>query len=155
MLDEKPVYGVVHQVEGEKTDYYLMHYASILQSMHNVLYVDCANSFDPYFIYKRSGKNQDALDRVHVVRPFTLYQLREFIVNKLEKELKKTSARSLLIPYVDAFGFDHTFQEKEYQVITGQITEKIKSITQDYQLFTVISMEEEKTDSQIIAKKCR
>ena len=134
-------FGRIHVLECGDGDYRLMHYAANLQRLHQVLYVDCANSFDPYFVYRRAGKRGEALERIHVCRPFTLYQLRSLVGERLEDKIQESGGQSLLIPCINGYGLDHSFDKKEYEVVTEEIMDGIESLTRDYQLFTLITME--------------
>lgn len=130
--------GRVHVIDSGSGR--LLHYAACLQKFHPVLYIDCANRFDPYGLYRMAGKDEDALERVHVVRPFTLYQLKDLVDAKLEGKIQGSGAESLLVSRPDAYAGEHIFGKDEYSAITGGITQAIKSLTRDYRLFTVVEM---------------
>jgi RecA/RadA recombinase len=59
------------------------------------MFIDAANSFDPYFIVRNysSSKSERAarslVESIMVSRAFTCYQLRELVTSKLENEISK------------------------------------------------------------------
>lgn len=103
-----------------------------------VSYVDCVNSFDPYLVYKVC-RDESALDRVHVARPFTVYQLRELVYGKLEGMLQSSGARALIVSGLSGYRADSPLEDEEYESIQERVLERIESLTRDYQLYTVVS----------------
>jgi predicted nucleotidyltransferase component of viral defense system len=130
--------GEVNEIRCEQSDRKLMYYAAKLQEHNNVLYVDCCNTFDPYLLY-RITRDEKVLDKVYVSRPFTVYQLRELIFNKLEKTIQNLSPRALLVPKINCYSADSPLDEEEYTTIFLKVLDRIKTLTKDYNLLTMVS----------------
>jgi hypothetical protein len=131
-------FGTVREVRYAKSDHALMMLAARMQEMFGVLYVDCANSFDPYVLY-RVTRDESVLDRVYVSRPFTIYQLRELVFGKLERAIQKLSAKVLLVSRPDSFEADSPLDEAEYKLLSERVAGRIKTLTVDYGLLTTVS----------------
>ncbi len=80
------------------------------------MFIDAANSFDPYFIvqnYSRSKSEKDAkrfIEAIMVSRAFTCYQLRELVTSKLEDEISKEENQ---ITSVFVSGISSVFNEQD------------------------------------------
>jgi hypothetical protein len=131
-------FGVVQEMRCVNGDHALLSLAARMQEAYNVLYVDCANTFDPYVLY-RVTKDESVLDRVYVSRPFTIYQLRELIFGKLEKAIQKLSAKVLLVSRPDSYEVDSPLDKTEYDLIALRVAGRIKTLTVDYGLLTTVS----------------
>jgi hypothetical protein len=116
----------------------LQDWAAKMQTDNLVLYVDCCNSMDPYRLYRVSG-SEESLNRVLVARPFTLYQLRELVLNKLEKMVQETGARIVMVSGVGFYGFDDSFDKEEWSVIWSEVYGRLKTLSKDYGLLTLVS----------------
>jgi hypothetical protein len=112
--------------------------AAKYQEEHRVLYIDCCNSFDPYRLYRLAGCGE-ALERVLVARPFTLYQLRELVLNKLERMVQSSGARVVLVAGVGYFRMDEPIEADEFSAIWGGVWERLKTLSRDYKLLTLVS----------------
>jgi hypothetical protein len=112
--------------------------AAKLQRDYLVLFVDCCNSFDPYRLY-RASESADSLLRVHVARPFTLYQLRELVLNKLERMIQELGARVVLVSGVGFYCLDDSFDKGEWTVIWAEVFDRLKVLSRDYNLLTLVS----------------
>lgn len=132
------LFGTVREIRCSRNDHVLIALAARMQQAYNVLYVDCENSFDPYLLY-RVTKDESALDRVYISRPFTVYQLRELVFGKLEKAIQKLSAKVLLVSRPDAYELDSPLDKKEYDLIAERVAGRIKTLTVDYGLLTAVS----------------
>ncbi|MFH0861691.1 MAG: hypothetical protein V1875_01555 [Candidatus Altiarchaeota archaeon] len=116
----------------------LQDWAARMQKDNLVLYVDCCNSIDPYRLYRVSG-SEESLNRVLVARPFTLYQLRELVLNKLEKMVQETGARVVMLSGVGFYGLDDPFDKEEWSVIWSQVYGRLKALAKDYGLLALVS----------------
>jgi hypothetical protein len=122
-------FGTVSELRCQGSDQMLMSLAARMQErFFPVLYVDCANSFDPYVLY-RVTRDENVLDRVYVSRPFTIYQLRELVFGKLEKAIQRLSARVLLISRPDSYEADSPLDKGEYNLISERVAGRIKTLT--------------------------
>jgi len=66
-----------------------------------VVYIDGGNTFDPYGVSAIAQDHglepENVLDRIHVSRAFTAYQLTALIFERLEEALKKYDARLVIV----------------------------------------------------------
>lgn len=131
-------FGTVSELRCHGSDQVLMTLAARIQERFPVLYVDCANTFDPYVLY-RVTRDESVLDRVYVSRPFTIYQLRELVFGKLERAIQKLSAKVLLVSRPDSYGLDSPLDKGEYDLIQSRVAGRIKTLTIDYSLLTTVS----------------
>jgi hypothetical protein len=131
-------FGTASEIRCAGSDQVLMTLAARIQKRFPVLYVDCANSFDPYVLY-RVTRDESVLDRVYVSRPFTIYQLRELVFGKLERAIQRLSAKVLLVSRPDSFEVDSPLDEAEYKLISERVAGRIKTLTADYGLLTTVS----------------
>lgn len=131
-------FGTVQEIRCARGDHVLLALAARMQEAFNVLYVDCENTFDPYVLY-RVTRDESVLDRVYVSRPFTIYQLRELVFGKLEKAIQKLSAKVLLVSRPDAYEVDSPLDKNEYNLISERVAGRIKTLTVDYGLMTMVS----------------
>ncbi|MFH1721559.1 MAG: hypothetical protein ABH950_03030 [Candidatus Altiarchaeota archaeon] len=135
---EKLYFGRIHFVDGPagETLGYMLTLAASRQGYGPVIYVDCHNSFDPYYLH-RTFKDRDPIGRLKkilVSRPFTVYQLRELVDKKLEEAVVKHKSKVLLVSAIDGFR-----EDKETPIITKKVMDRIDSLTQRYGLITVVS----------------
>ena len=138
ILYSMETFGTVSELRCRGSDQVLMTLAARIQKRFPVLYVDCANTFDPYLLY-RVCRDESVLDRVYVSRPFTVYQLRELVFGKLERAIQRLSAKVLLVSRPDSYELDSPLDEKEYNLISERVAGRIKTLTMDYGLLTTVS----------------
>lgn len=105
----------------------MMSLAIHLQSFGQIYYIDCMNSFDPYFIHENDG----FLECVYVCRPFTIYQLREVVLNRLNQV-----SGFLLVSGLNFFNDD--VEKDEADAITDLVLERIQEVTSDRDLISVV-----------------
>ena len=113
--------------------------AAILQRLHHVIYVDCLNSFDPHRLYRLAG-DESCLERIHICRPFTLYQLREAVKYKLEAAIQETKSEAVLVSDPTVFEVDGEVGGEEYHHIMGDILGRLEALTRDYMLVTLLGV---------------
>ena len=126
------------------------HYAEVIPQMMaasvkyqdrgEVMFIDCANRFDPYYINKASGgRGKDYLKHIFVSRPFTIYQLKELITEKLEDFILTKGCKVLLVNCINAFDKD-SVKPDEAKAIKNNVKQKIRELTRRYGLTTVVSV---------------
>jgi hypothetical protein len=81
----------------------------------HAIFVDAANSADPYLIAKLSRTNkkngdraEKILDSIYIIRAFTCYQLHDIITNQLPRLIGNSKANSVFVS-----GVDHLFNEQD------------------------------------------
>jgi len=116
----------------------LQDWAAKMQRDSLVLYVDCCNSHDPYRLYKVSG-SEDSQNRVLVARPFTLNQLRELVLNKLETMVQSTGARVVMVSGVGYYSPDNSSDRGEWSAIWSEVYARLRALSKDYGLLTLVS----------------
>jgi len=130
--------GLVRYFSGRGSDVRLQYLAARLEKEFPVLFIDCCNTFDPYYLY-RACRDESVLDRIYVSRPFTVYQMRELIFCKLEAAIQRLLPRALFVSGIDSYEADNPLDEKEYEIIKGRVLGRIKTLSSDYVLPTYIS----------------
>jgi hypothetical protein len=106
------------------------------------VFIDAANSFDPYLIVERCVpiKSEAAArkfcERITVFRAFTCYQLRKLVADKLRKEISKDGerVRSVFVTGIDSVFSedDNTKEETEVlQLLMAQDLAKIAASKQN------------------------
>jgi len=121
-------------MEGKR----LTELAARLSETGHVLYVDCANRFDPYELF-RTSRDESCLERVHVCRPFTAYQLRELVFQKLEPAIQYLGSQAMLFAGIDSYGTEGPMDEKELILIRERVVARIASLAKDYGIYAAIS----------------
>lgn len=94
----------------------------------NVVFLDCGNGFDPYFVLRLSKDRLEAkkiLNRVFVSRPFTFYQLKQLVENDLQKAAKDHSTNQVILFALTALFTDESRDEAEKIGVLNSIIGKI------------------------------
>lgn len=99
-----------------------------------VLYVDGANTFDPFVIGRlaRAHRQQPrkVLSMIHVARAFTCHQMERLVSDCLGTALERYQARiAILSGLFDTF-YDQAVPEQEALRLFGRMMESIKRLTQ-------------------------
>ena len=126
------------------------------------VFIDAANSFDPYLIVERcvpiksEASARKFCERITVFRAFTCYQLRKLVADKLGKEISKNGerVRSVFVTGIDSVFSedDNTKEEIEViQLLMAQDLAKIASSRQNGVFFVVASS---KARSEHFVSKC-
>jgi hypothetical protein len=105
-----------------------------LQPLGQPLFIDAANSFDPYIIQRTCRKDaRDVLNNILISRPFTLYQLKSLIYNlgELAQEHKV-----VIISSIDLLARDFQGKEKELALVLEQMLSQLQQVTREHGLIT-------------------
>ena len=99
-----------------------------------VLYVDGANTFDPFVIGRlaRAHRQQprEVLSMIHVARAFTCHQMERLVSDCLGAALERYQARiAILSGLFDTF-YDQSVPEAETLRLFGRMMESIRRLTQ-------------------------
>ncbi|MDH2900847.1 MAG: hypothetical protein PXY39_07720 [archaeon] len=121
------------------------------------VFIDAANSFDPYFIVQKYSSSKSEKDARHLVesimvsRAFTCYQLRELVTSKLENEISKEENQ---IRSVFVSGISNLFNEQDntqseitrIEFLMAQALRKIASNKNNGVMFVVASSDASSTN---------
>jgi len=107
MLDLNLQSGKILALQGDKATVstLLISMAVKLQARSKVLYVDSANTFNPFFVNARYHHPKINVDRIMVARPFTAEQLKG-VVEKLDNALTESRSKAVIISALDEFFVD-------------------------------------------------
>ena len=121
----------------------------------DTLYIDGGICADPYKIarYARNMEvdQNEVLNHVQISRAFTVYQLSTFIETILEKEIERYEPRTLIVGKFPALYLDPDVSKKESQIILENNLTKLRQITSDYNLITVLT----NVDSRLYSNQIR
>jgi hypothetical protein len=113
--------------------------AAVCQLKDRVLYVDCGNQFDPHQYYRRT-KSDKSLEETLVVRPFTLYQLKSFVLEKLEKVIQESKVKYVLVSGIEYYRFDDEQEASEYKTIIERVLGHFRRLAGDYQIHVIVDL---------------
>jgi hypothetical protein len=114
----------------------------------SIIFVDGGNMFDPYAIagiargYGLDPK--EALEKIHISRAFTAYQLSSLILNKLESALARDNAELLVVSKITALFLDRDVPKIEAEELFMKICEKLSQIALRKQTIIIINYSPER-----------
>lgn len=98
----------------------------------DVVFIDGGNSFNPYIIAeiaRRFGMDpKAALERIHVSRAFTAYQLSALILDKLEKFLEGRNASLIFVSDIALLFMDKDIPKTEARDLFLKVCHKLADI---------------------------
>jgi predicted ATP-dependent serine protease len=117
----------------------------------DVIFIDGANTFRLYQTTRLARLHRldpkQALDRIHISRAFTAYQMTALILQKLEDTLKTINAKLAIISDIAAMFLDKDVQDEETKRIYSQVTNRLADISKKQQIIVVATYPPH-TDSQ-------
>ena len=121
----------------------------------DTIYIDGGICADPYKIAKYARgmevDQNEVLNHVQISRAFTVYQLSTFIETILEKEIEKHNPRTVIIGRFPALYLDPDVPKKEAKFILENNLMKLRKITSDYNVITVLT----NIDSRLYSNQIR
>ncbi len=109
----------------------------------DTIYIDAGMCADPYKIAQYARKmeinQREALERVHISRAFTVYQLATLIQDMLEQAIKRYKPQTLIIGRFQIFYLDSDVKSKEAQTLLRTNLHKIRELTAKYNLITIFT----------------
>ena len=104
MLDLNLQSGKILALQGDKAtvSMLLLSMAVKLQARSKVLYIDSANTFNPFFVGASYHKTKINVNKIMIARPFTAEQL-EGVVAKLDNTLTQVRSKVVIISALDVF----------------------------------------------------
>lgn len=114
----------------------------------SIIFVDGGNMFDPYLVAEIArGYGLDSravLEKIHVSRAFTAYQLSSLILEDLDPTLKKNNAKLLIVSDVTSLFSDRDVPKIEAEELFIKICAKLSEIAGKKQTIVVASYFPEK-----------
>lgn len=107
----------------------------------NVIYIDGANTFRLYQITRLARlchlDPKQALDRIHISRAFTTYQMRSLVLQKLEDAVKTCNSKLIIISDIAAMFLDKDVEDEEAKRIYSQVINRITKLAKESQTIIV------------------
>ena len=107
----------------------------------DVIFIDGANTFRLYQTTHLARLHRldpkQALERIHISRAFTAYQMTALILQKLEDTLKTINAKLAIISDIAAMFLDKDIQDEETKGIYSQVTNRLAEISKKHQIIVV------------------
>jgi hypothetical protein len=108
-----------------------------------VVFLDGGNSIDPFVLAnlaKRVGMDGEyVLNRVHVSRPFTAYQMSTLIEDRLEDRIQESRAGMLVVSCFPALYLDEDLWWPEAIELVQQGFSKVKEMTDRWNTITLVT----------------
>jgi len=109
----------------------------------DVIWIDGGNSVNPYEIgriCRRYGQDRnEVLDSIRVARAFTAYQLVSLIDERLEKELARSGAGTVIVSCLPDLFLDKELRWSESYALIRRCVEKVRDLTRQNELVSVIT----------------
>jgi hypothetical protein len=128
----------IGELRCEQSDRQLMFIAAMLMRKYKVFYLDCANTLDPCVLY-RGPRDERLLERIHVVRPLTIFHLLDYVHGRLERDIRRLNGRALLVAGIDAYETDGTMGKEEYKLVLEQVYNRVNTLAINYNLYALFS----------------
>ena len=107
----------------------------------DVIFIDGANTFRLYQTTRLARLHRldpkQVLDRIHISRAFTAYQMTTLIMQKLEDALKTINAKLAIISDIAAMFLDKDVQDEETKRIYSQVVNRLANISKKHQIIVV------------------
>lgn len=116
---------------------------AIAEFDEEVVWIDGGNTIDPYAISALCKRmrldKRDILSRVNISRAFTAYQLVTLIDNKLEEQVKDSSASIVVISSITDLFMDEDMKWTESYQLLRRCIEEIRKVTKTYETISLIT----------------
>lgn len=100
----------------------------------DVVFVDGGNTFRLYKISRLAQIHQlnprNVLERIHIARAFTAYQMTSLIMGKMEEEVKKLHAKLVVISDVAELFMDKDIPDEEARRVFSHVTAYLSNFAQ-------------------------
>lgn len=109
----------------------------------NVIFVDGGNSFNIHQIARLAEihqlEPQQTLDRIHISRAFTAYQLTSLIMEKLQKSVEKSQAKLVVISDIAELFLDPDIPEEEVRSVFNQVLSYLSNFARNNQIILIVT----------------
>lgn len=130
----------------------------------STVFVDGGNMFDPYSVAEIARRydldSREALQKIHVSRAFTAYQLSSLILEDLDSILNMSEARLLIVSDVTSLFLDRDVPKVEAQELFTKVCVKLSEVAEKKQTIVVASYSPEKRSMRsllfetVLSEKC-
>ena len=107
----------------------------------DVIFIDGANTFRIYQVTRLARLHQlnpkQVLERIHISRAFTAYQMATLILQKLEDVLKTRNAKLVIVSDLAAMFLDKDVKVEEAKRVYSQITTRLASLANEHQVIVI------------------
>jgi len=122
--------------------YSLRAVASLLAAGQHVVFIDSANAFNPFLIAEVATRlnrpPEELLNRIHVLRTFTVHQLEALITERLSDALKTYASRVLVASgFLDNL-YDEDVEPREAWRVFRKATAHLRAIADSGSLVLVV-----------------
>ena len=102
----------------------------------DVVFIDGGNTFRLYRISRLAQIHQlnprSVLERIHIARAFTAYQMTSLIMGKMEEAVKRLSAKLVVISDVAGLFMDKDVPDEEARRVFSQVTAYLSNFAQKH-----------------------
>jgi hypothetical protein len=107
----------------------------------HVVFVDGGNTFRLYQVSRLAQLHQlnprTVLERIHISRAFTAYQMASLIMDKLEETAERYEAKLVIVSDIAGFFLDKDIPEEEARSIFSQVTAYLSRCVKEKQLVLI------------------
>ena len=107
----------------------------------SVIFVDGGNTFKPYKVSRIAQFYQldprQVLDRVHISRAFTAYQMTSVILEKLAETIDKHNSKLVIISDIAGLYLDKDVPAEEAKEVFSQLTAYLSRLARDKQVIII------------------
>jgi hypothetical protein len=116
---------------------------AIAEFDEEVVWIDGGNTVDPYAISALCKRmrldKRDILSRVNISRAFTAYQLVTLIDDKLEEQVRDSSAAMVVVSSITDMFMDEDMKWMESYQLLRRCTDEIRKVTKTYETISLVT----------------
>ena len=109
----------------------------------NVVFIDGANTFKLYNVARLAKLYQidpkQTLDRIHISRAFTAYQMTSLILDHLKDAVKRFNAKLIIISDIAELFLDNDVSDEEACQVFSQITAYLQNFAHENQIILIVT----------------
>jgi hypothetical protein len=118
----------------------------------NVVFIDGGNTFRLYQVARLAQLHhlnpKQALDRIHISRAFTAYQMTSLILEHLKNAVEKTNAKLVIIADIAGLFLDKDISDEEAKRVYSQVTAYLQNFARENQLILIATYPARYNDSR-------
>jgi len=107
------------------------------------LYIDAGLRADPYRVARYAQmlelESRDVLDRVHISRAFTVYQLATLVCERLEPAIQRYHPQTVVVGQLPLLFADHDVKTIEAQTLFAEVLKTLRVLTETYGVVMVLT----------------
>jgi hypothetical protein len=127
----------------------------------NVVFVDGGNTFQRYHVARLARLHRldpkQALERIHISRAFTAYQMTALVLEKLRETVKRYDSKLVVISDIAGFFLDKDVAEIEARRVYSQVTAYLQNFARENNVILVATYpphQESRRNSYLHAVTC-